>query len=214
VSEAKKIDGRRERSRLTRRRIVDAATRAFVRDGFLATTIEDVAEHAGVAVQTVYYVFGTKPKLLAAVLDASIVGDVEPVAVLQRGWVETLRAEKDATAAVQRLVEGAVMIVARATPIYEVIRRAAADADVGALLADTRRRRRDDQRQLIEILAQAGHLHQDVDVDTAADVLYAVINEEVFQLLTVDCGWALDRFVGWVTGLLQQQLLRPAATPA
>jgi AcrR family transcriptional regulator len=207
VGAAKKLDGRRERSRLTRRRIVDAATGLFVRDGYLATTIEDVADHAGVAVQTVYYVFGTKPKLLAAVLDTSIAGDVEPAAVLQQGWVDWLRAEPDATLAVQHLVEAAVTIVARATPIYEVIRRAAADPDVGTLLDDTRRRRRHDQRQLIEILAHADHLHPDVNVETAADVLYGLINEEVFQLLSADCAWPIDRFVNWATALLQQQLL-------
>ena len=72
----KRLDGRRERSRLTRARIVGAATTLFVERGYLATTIEDIAAEADVAVQTVYYVFGTKPKVLAAVLDASIAGAI------------------------------------------------------------------------------------------------------------------------------------------
>ena len=64
-------DGRRQRSLRTRARIVDAAARLFVDDGYVATTIEAVADAAGVAVQTVYYVFGTKRNLLAAVLDVT-----------------------------------------------------------------------------------------------------------------------------------------------
>jgi len=211
---AKKLDGRRERSRLTRGRIVAAATRLFLDDGYVATTMEDVAERAGVAVQTVYYVFGTKPNLLAAVLDVSIAGDLEFIPVRERPWVDSIREGQDATAAVELLVEESVRIVARTAPIYEVVRRAAADPDVNALLENTRRHRRDDQRALIEILAGAGHLRTATGVDTAADVLYAVINEEVFELLTADCNWDVDRFRRWATSLMLQQLVGIDATDA
>lgn len=201
------LDGRRQRSLRTRARVVDAAARLFVDQGYLATTIEAVAELAGVAVQTVYYVFGTKRNLLAAVLDTSIAGDVEPVPVLERPWVDALGAGQDAASAVERLVEATVAIVARTSPIYEVVRRAAADPDVGALLDDNRGRRRDDQRRLIETLWRAGHLHPELDVDTAADVFYGLLNEEVFQLFTADCGWAVERFQRWATSLMLQQLV-------
>ena len=89
-------DGRRQRSMRTRARVVDAGEQLFVERGYLATTIEAVAERAGVAAQTVYYVFGTKRNLLAAVLDASIAGDVEPVAVLERPWFDELETAGDA----------------------------------------------------------------------------------------------------------------------
>lgn len=202
-----KPDGRRERSRITRARVVDAAARLLVEQGYLATTIEAVAERAGVAVQTVYYVFGTKRNLLAAVLDASIAGDVGPTPVLQRDWVDALRAEQDPTSAVESLLEASVAIVARATPIYEVVRRASADPDVSALLEDNRSRRRRDQRDLIEILGRSGHLRPELDVDTAADVFYGLMNEEVFQLFTRDCGWSTEQFRSWATSLLLHQLI-------
>ena len=210
----RKMDGRRERSRLTRARVVGAATRLFVENGYVATTIEHVAEEAGVAVQTVYYIFGTKRNLLAAVLDASVAGDVEPVAVLERDWVEALRTEQDATSAVERLVEATVTIVARTMPIYEVVRRAAADPDVSALLQEVRSRRRADQRALMEILWRSGHLHPKVDADVAADVLYGLINEEILQLFTGDCGWEVDQFRRWATSLMLQQLVVTDVSPA
>jgi AcrR family transcriptional regulator len=199
-------DRRRERSRRTRTRIVDAATRLFVDHGYLATTIEAVAERAGVAVQTVYYVFGTKRTLLAAVLDASIAGDADPIAVLERPWFASLGSEPDAATAIGHLVEVAVAIIDRAAPAYEVVRRAAADPDVGELLERNRAGRRADQRGLVERLAAGGHLRPGLDVDTAADVVYALVNEEVFQMLTVDCGWSVDRFRSWATELVGQQL--------
>jgi len=211
MSRQNKVDGRRERSRVTRQRVIDAATRLFLDHGYVATTIEDVAERADVAVQTVYYVFGTKRNLLAAVLDASIAGDVEPVPVVERAWVASLAAEHDATAAVQRLVEAMVAIVARTTPIYEVVRRAAADQDVSALLAETRARRRTDQRDLIEILGRSGFLRSGMDVDRAADLVYGIINEEVFQLFVTDCRWSVEEFRAWAISLMVQQLVGPGA---
>jgi AcrR family transcriptional regulator len=202
-----KTDGRRQRSRVTRVRVIDAAAGLFLERGYVAATIEDVAERAAVAVQTVYYVFGTKPKLLSAVLDASIAGDVEPVPVLDRPWVAALREQQDVGSAMERLVDDSVTILSRTSPLYEVVRRAAADPEVSELLQETRRRRRADQRALIEILSSAGRLRPDLDVDTAADVFYGVINEEVFQLFVRDCGWDVERLKRWATSLMMQQLI-------
>ena len=183
----------------------------FVDDGYVATTIEAVAVAAGVAEQTVYYVFGTKRNLLAAVLDVRIAGDEEPVPLLERPSFEKFADAPDAVSAVELLVQGAVGIIARTASIYEVVRRAAADPEVGELLAGNRRARRVDQRRLIEILADAGHLRADLDVASAADVFYTLMNEEVFQFLVTDCGWDVERFRGWATSLMVEQLLeRPA----
>jgi len=202
----RELDGRRERSRRTRARVVDAATSLFVADGYLATTVEAVADRAGVAVQTVYYVFGTKRNLLAAVLDTSVVGDDEPVALLERPWFDAVATAPDRRSAIEHMVREIVVVLARTAPVYEVVQRASADPDVGALLLDSRSRRRTDERKLVDVLAAAGHLRAGLDVDTAADIVYGLLNEEVFLLLTVDCGWSTGRFRDWVGGLVLQQL--------
>ena len=203
----KKPDGRRERSRQTRGRIVAAATELYLARGYVNSTIEDVAEEAEVAVQTVYYVFGTKPQLLAAVLDASIAGDAEPVSLVERAWVDEIRSAKDASTAVMLLVGSSVGVIARAAPMYEVVRRAAADPEVDALLTETRRRRRDDQRLLIETLAASGHLSPGVAIDVATDTFYGLVNEEVFQLLVGDCAWTVDQFRTWATAMMTHVLI-------
>ena len=105
----------------------------------MATTIEAVAAAADVAVQTVYYVFGTKRNLLGAVLDAQIAGDLDTTPLVDRPWIDALAQAPDASSAVGILVESAVAIIARASPMYEVVRRAAADPEVGDLLAANRR---------------------------------------------------------------------------
>ena len=68
-------DGRRARSDRSRVRIIDAGRGLFVERGYVATTMESIAERADVAPQTMYHLFGTKCSILGAVLDTSIVGD-------------------------------------------------------------------------------------------------------------------------------------------
>jgi AcrR family transcriptional regulator len=206
IAGAPKEDGRRQRSQRTRARIVDVATKMFVARGYNETTVEDIAGRAGVVPQTVYTAFGTKPKLLAAVLDARIAGDDEPIPVAARPWVESLADAPDAAAAIASVGAAGAAIVARVAPVYDVLRGAASDRDVAALLEANRRGRRRDQRRLAEILSAAGHLTPDLTVDAAADILYALVNEDVFRLLTVDCGWDIDRYRAWLTALLGEQL--------
>ena len=199
-------DGRKRRAGRSRERIIDAAAHLFVERGYVTATIEDIAAHAGVAVQTVYYVFGTKRNVLAAVLDTHIAGDHELVPVAEQAWVDDVAAATDPAAAIETLVAAAVGIIARAAPAYEVVRRAAADPEIGELLAQNRASRRADQRRLVEALWRGGQLRPDLDLDSAADVFYGLLNEEIYALLVVDCGWDLDRFRAWATDVIQHHV--------
>ena len=71
-----------------------------------------------------------------------------------------------------------------------------------------------DQQTLVTSLAAAGHLRPGLDVQTAADAMYALVNEEVYLLLVIDCGWDLARFERWLADTLRHQLLDPAASRA
>lgn len=206
-----RVDGRSERSKRTRARVVEAATALFVEHGYVAARIEEIAEQAGVAVQTVYYLFGNKRALLAAVLDASIVGDLEPVPVLERPWVARLRDERDPDVAVRLLVAEVSAIVARAAAVYDVIRSAAAQPEVRELLEENLRLRRIGQRALVAVVHDAGHLADGVDLDTAADVFYGIMSEDLYGLLVGECGWSPERYRDWATTLLVDQLVHPGS---
>jgi TetR/AcrR family transcriptional regulator of autoinduction and epiphytic fitness len=65
---------RAERAAATRTAILDAARQRFLDAGYAATTLRAIAVDAGVAVQTVYAVFGSKANILRA-LRASVVDD-------------------------------------------------------------------------------------------------------------------------------------------
>ena len=68
----------------TRARIRAAASALFVKQGYVATTIRDIARAAGVGERTVYAAFPSKADLFQHVLDVATVGDEQPVAVASR----------------------------------------------------------------------------------------------------------------------------------
>src|SRR3954447_20171588 len=81
---------RAEQARRTRTRITDAARALFMERGFAATTIAAVAEQAGVAPETVYAIYHTKPGLLEGVVRSAVFRDGEPEEILQADWVKEL----------------------------------------------------------------------------------------------------------------------------
>lgn len=71
-----------KRSRQTRARVVEAAARAFERDGFQTTSMATVAETAGVSKGLPYHYFGSKAELARAIVAAHL----ERVVAELSGW--------------------------------------------------------------------------------------------------------------------------------
>jgi AcrR family transcriptional regulator len=65
----KKPDQRVVRGDATRAQILDAAREMLRQEGYAATTMRAVADHAGVQLSLVHYHFGSKRQLLVAVLE-------------------------------------------------------------------------------------------------------------------------------------------------
>lgn len=72
VKSSPRLTLRAERAMVTRSRIADAARQLFFRNGYAATTLQEVATEAGVAVQTVYAVYGSKAGILRALRDLAV----------------------------------------------------------------------------------------------------------------------------------------------
>ena len=119
------VKPRAARTRATRRRIVDAAAELFIERGYGVTTLEQIAARAGVAVQTVYFHFGNKRTVLKEAVDVAAVGDDEQVALLERPWLEELRAEPDPRRVVELWMVSSTAIYTRIGPIMAVVRDAA-----------------------------------------------------------------------------------------
>src|SRR5262245_17482817 len=107
---------RKERADATRARILAAAYDLFARRGFAATTMPDVAAAAGVAVQTVYFVFRTKTALLDRVYATAVLGSDE-VRPLDSDWFRAAVAEPDPARSLEIMLTGVLAVAARLAPL-------------------------------------------------------------------------------------------------
>lgn len=200
-------DGRRARSARSRSQVVRAARTSFVERGYVGTTIEAIAELAGVSVQTVYAAFGNKRALLSAVLDERIVGDHDEVPLIERDWVTTLEQIVDRRDAAIHLGAGVVSVLARTAPIFAVLSHAAADPGLAPMLVENRRRRRHDVEGLVAILGRNALLRPDLTVSEGADVLFAIASEDVYLLLVGDCRWSQAQVQAWIADAIERLIL-------
>ncbi|MBP1159787.1 TetR/AcrR family transcriptional regulator [Rhodococcus sp. PvR099] len=183
-----------------RRKILTAARTLFTTTGYASTTIKAIAAEAGVAVQTVYFVFGNKRSVLAALLDVSIAGDDEPIATLDRPWVAEAVAEPDPMAQLRIQVHGARLILDRVGPVLLAVRAAAgADPEVAQLWATTCEHHETVLRHLTTALAEKV---DGLDVDRCVDVGLALQSPETHALLIDERGWSATDYDDWVVEAL------------
>ena len=188
--------------------MVAAAEILFLERGYGATTIDAISERADVPQATVYRLFTSKVGILKALLDVSIVGDDDDVAMADRPQVRSLLDGHDPEEQLAGLVGVAVQINRRVAPLYQVLVSAAgADRDAGALLEQLTAQRHRGQRAVARSLARAGALRPGLKERDAADVIHALASPELYRLLVVDRGWKPERYATWLTTLLIDQLL-------
>jgi len=205
---------RRDQARATRSAVLEAARDLFVRNGYVATTIETIAVAASVSPETVYAIFKSKRSLLSALIDVSFAGDDEPVPILQRAWVTQLRDERDPARQRRILAKNGRLMLERSTAIYEVLQgAAAADPHLAALWERTKQQRYAGQRELLRLLTARAALRDGLTRAAASDILFTIASPETFRLLTVDRGWSPHRFERWYADTLARLLFAPAEDP-
>ena len=208
-AEAGRVGGRRGQA--TRTRILAAATARFVRDGYLATTMAAIAEDSDVVVQSLYLRFGSKLAILKAALDAAVVGDLEPIPLLDRAWVQRVRELEDGSGAVRLFVAEAKVIMGRTYPIYAAVLGAAA-GEAGELLAENRRQRYEGNLAIAQLLAEKAGFASGLSVPSSADRIFGLVSEDHYGLLVAHRGWSPDQWEVWCADLLVGVLF-PAPRP-
>lgn len=195
---------RRERSRATHWKIVEASHRLFSTQGYAATTMAQVAEAAGVAVQTVYFVFHTKPALLARAIDFAVMGRDDPRPPEEQPWYLAMTDASGIAEAVRNLVTGVGSIMPRVIPL-NLAARASDDPDLTRVMAESEAWRADGYRVILEILRKKAPLRDGLDPERAAHLLLFYVGEDAYHFLVGTYGWPHDDWVDWcVTTLLDQ----------
>jgi AcrR family transcriptional regulator len=186
---------REEQARLTRRRVLEAATAVFLDRGFGGTTMRLVAARAGVSVPTVESLFGTKARLLKAAIDVAIAGDDEPVAMLDRGWAATA-ARATTPAGFLDVVAGVIGPAQERSAglVLAVFEAAAADDELAALAEEMTAQRAATATWIVDRLTDLG---ADRTREEAVDTVWILMDPAVYDRLTRRRRWTRRRYERW-----------------
>lgn len=196
---------RREKAAATRERMLRAAIEVFAEEGYVGARMADIAGRAGVAVQTVYFVFHTKPELIQACYEYAVLGPdrlLPPDQPLFRG----IRKARSGRAALRAFVAGNTAITARVARTDEVARGALHEPEAAAVVENSERLRREGYRDLLATIAERFALRPGLDLDEATDILLMYGGSATY-LSMVRAGWSQERFEDWLTDTLARTLL-------
>ncbi len=202
---------RADQARQTRRRIVDAAAELFAEYGYARTTIDAVATAAGVSRKTVFDSVGGKAQLMKLAYDFAIVGDDEPVPLVDRPEIRAMLAETDHAKRLAMYASLVVGIDRRLSSAWRAFEGAAtSDPEAAKLYVAMVEQRRQAMQEAAQMFADAGALRPDLDIEVAADLMWFYNDPSLYDKLVRQRGWSVDRFQAWLTEALQVQLLGKA----
>jgi AcrR family transcriptional regulator len=192
----------------TRRRIFEAAQELFTRDGYVTTTIAAIAEHAGVAVQTVYASTKSKRDILKGIIDLAISGEDEQVPVQASSRWQEIEAEPDARTKLRRLARLHREICVREAPAFAIMADAAgSDPEIRTLMHEMADQRYQDHHRLAKTLHQTSHIRPGLSSRRAADIIWTLANERTYLALVRDRRWSSRDYEDWLADQLIAALL-------
>lgn len=184
----------------TRDAIADAARKLFVARGYAATPIELIAREAGVAVPTVYAVFGTKRAVLESILDAMdrAAEATQLGAAMQGGSI---------AAQVRELAKFLTRLFTQNGDLIAAARAASAgDAGMRDLARKGTQRHRRETKKIAEAWARAGALREGLTASDAAAILATIASHGVFADLK-EAGWSAKRYEAWLADAIKRLMM-------
>ncbi len=185
--------------------MIRAAIEVFVESGYVGARMSDIADRAGVAVQTVYFTFHTKAELLQACFDLEVLGP-ERLRPLEQAPFADLLEGRSGRAALGGFVRGNTAILRRVAAIKEVAESASHEPDAAAVVADSERLRRKGLTEVVELLTDRFALRAGLTDEDATDLLLMLSSSAPYLTLQ-RYGWSEEKYVEWLTDTLARQLL-------
>jgi AcrR family transcriptional regulator len=170
--------------------------------------LADVAEAAGVSVETVYKQFRNKGGLLKATYDVRLAGDDEPVPLGERPEYLAIAAERDPVQKVRRYAGIGRRISERTGPLtVRVLECRGADPEVEEFARTIEAERLVGATTFVAHLEASGTLRSGLDPDQARDMLWMLISPEVWAQLVQRRGWSHDRYEHWLGDAVTDAML-------
>ena len=206
-SPARKAASRRQLyAEQTRESILAAARQLFSKHGYFSTTVDDIAELAGVAPVTVYASAGGKNGLLRALTDtwssAPIIESNFKVIVELNCPVGVLHVVAN-TARSMREEFGDIVVLMLATAPH--------DKDVSDSLHRATAHYRQSIQAVVRHLIKLDALREGMSETHAIDVLWFYFGYWGLYSLHVENGWSYDKAEKWLCDAAVQSLLKVSA---
>lgn len=197
---------RRQQAQQNRRRVLQAARQRFLAQGYAATTIAEIAQDAGVSVETVYKTFTTKAGLLKALFDVSVAGDDDPIAMAEREVIQEVLNAPEAGQKITIYAKHLASTMPRSAPVQLLARDGAASSpDAATVWKQIREETLTAMKMFAADLAETGQLR--VSATVARDVLWTYHAPELYELLALERGWSAARYGEFITRALTDALL-------
>jgi TetR/AcrR family transcriptional regulator of autoinduction and epiphytic fitness len=192
----------------TQAQILRAAEELFVDRGYLGTSIESIAQKAGVAPETIYSIFSNKRRILSRLVDVSVVGDGEPIPLLVRSQIREIEFEKNQKRQIQMFAKRIQIIMSRVASLFEVMRNAAkTEPEINDMLKKYLDGRFQGMGYFIDCVMANGPLRNGLSKLTAVETTWSLTSAEVYNLFIVDRGWSGDEYENWLAETLTRLLL-------
>jgi AcrR family transcriptional regulator len=194
--------GRRRQAQANRRRIVEAAHRLFLEQGYGATSLDEIADAAGVSTPTVYAKFGSKAGLLKVVVDVAVAGDDEELPLADRPEFRAVVSDSPLPDRIGLAAELAAEIHRRSGPVLRLVGSVAgSDPAVAELHATLQAQLRETADSYVPTIP-AGSLRPGLSERRASDLIFAYGHPEMWSTLVEDCGWTSEQYVDWLVEVL------------
>jgi AcrR family transcriptional regulator len=197
---------RDEQAARTRTRILDAASELFLERGYARTTIKDIADAAGVARDTVHAVYGSKARVLTALIDVRLVPDGAVTNVRERPDAQAIRDETDQRNQIELFASFIAGISTQLRPVFEILRTASAvEPEMASVFEEMDRFRMDNMQAYAKWIAARGPLR--VNTKKAGEIIWALASPDVGRMLCDELGWTQTQHARWLSDALARTLL-------
>ncbi len=197
---------REEQAARTRTRILDAASELFLDRGYARTTMKDIAAQADVARDTVHAIFGSKARVLTALIDLRLVPDGTVTNVTQRPDAQAIKDEVDQREQIELFARFIAGISTELRPVFEILRTASAvEPEMAKVFEEMDRYRMDNMRTYARWIAARGPLR--VSTRRAGEIIWALASPDVGRLLCDEIGWTESQHARWISDTLIRTLL-------
>lgn len=199
---------RQSQARQTKLQIAEAARGLFFERGYGGTSIEAIAEKAGVAPETIYAIFKNKRNVLSFLFDVSIGGDDEPVRLLDRPNPQAVLNETDQHRQLTLFAKDITQVLHRAAPVFEILRMAAkTEPEIAELVQRLLRERLVNMNMVAKQVSANGPLQDGLNRARAAELLWSMTSPELYLLFQRDLHWTDEQYTDWLKDTLIRLVL-------